>query len=166
MLVVPKLSIGVAINFYTDEFFGNYAWKQTTRSTGGGTLDNTPITSAYNSDTTFKNFQAINVTTGILGDVWEKEDKLLTFGAVLDTPYTADVDRITNFKSSTTFGQSSGHERKNFEVDYPMSFGAGLGFRYNDALSFSMDATWTDWSAFKQEDEDGNKSRPLGGVSK
>jgi len=72
MLVVPKLSIGVAINFYTDEFFGNYTWKQTTRSTGGGTLDNTPITSAYNSDTTFKNFQAINVTTGILWDVWEK----------------------------------------------------------------------------------------------
>lgn len=28
-----------------------------------------------------------------------------------------------------------------------------------------MDVTWTDWSAFKQEDEDGNKSRPLAGAS-
>ncbi|HHT9144983.1 MAG TPA: OmpP1/FadL family transporter [Candidatus Wunengus sp. YC61] len=165
MLVVPKLSVGVAINFYTDEFFGNYAWKQSTRSVGSGNLAGTNITTAYNSDTTFKNFQAINVTTGILWDIWEKEDKLLTFGAVYDTPYTADVDRITNFKSISTFGQSTGHERKNFEVDYPMSLGLGLGFRYNDALSFSMDATWTDWSAFKQEDEDGVKSRPLGGAS-
>ena len=165
MLVVPKLSIGVAINFYTDEFFGNYAWKQSTRSTGAGRLASTNFTSTYASDTTFKNFQAMNITTGLLWDVWEKEDKLLTFGAVYDTPYTADVDRITNFKSVSTFGQSTGHERKNFEVDYPMSFGAGLGFRYNDALSFSMDVTWTDWSVFKQEDEDGNKSRPLGGAS-
>ena len=72
MLVVPKLSVGVAINFYTDEFFGNYAWKQTTRSVGSGNLDGTNITTAYNSDTTFKNFQAINVTTGILWDIWEK----------------------------------------------------------------------------------------------
>jgi len=166
MLVMPKLSIGVAVNFYTDEFFGNYAWKQTTRSTGSGILAGTNITGTYDSDTTFKNFQAINITTGILWDIWEKEDKLLTFGAVYDTPYTADVDRITNFKSVSTLGQSTGHDRRNFEVDYPMSFGAGLGFRYNDALSFSMDVTWTDWSAFKQKDEDGNKSRPLGGVSK
>jgi len=165
MLVAPKLSVGVAINFYTDEFFGNYAWKQSTRSTGAGRLAGANIASTYTSDTTFKNFQAMNVTTGLLWDVWEKEDKLLTFGAVYDTPYTADIDRITNFKSTTTFGQSSGHERKNFEVDYPMSFGAGLGFRYSDALSFSMDVTWSDWSTFKQEDEDGVKSRPLGGAS-
>ena len=79
--------------------------------------------------------------------------------------YYTDVDRITDFTSISTFGQSTGRERKHFEVDYPMSFGAGLGFRYNDALSFSMDVTWTDWSEYKQEDEDGNKSRPLGGVS-
>ena len=165
MLVVPKLSVGVALNIYTDEFFGNYAWKQTTKSRGRGTLAGDNITTAYDSDETFKNFQAINITTGLLWDVWEKEEKLLTFGAVYDTPYTADVDRITNFKSSNTFGQSSGHERKNYEIDYPMSLGLGLGFRYNDALSFSMDATWTDWSEYKQEDEDGNTSRPLGGVS-
>ena len=165
MLVVPKLSVGVAINFYTDEFFGNYAWKQTTKSRGRGTFEGDNITTAYDSNETFKNFQAINVTTGILWDIWEKEDKLLTFGAVYDTPYTADVDRITNFKSISTLGQSTGRERKNFEVDYPMSLGLGLGFRYNDALSFSMDLTWTDWSVFKQKDEDGNKSRPLGGAS-
>lgn len=166
MLVVPKLSVGVAINFYTDEFFGNYAWKQTTRANGSGNLAGTNITTAYNSDETFKNFQAINITTGLLWDVWEKEDKLLTFGAVYDTPYTADVDRIKNFKSIVS-GQFpiTGYERKNYEIDYPMSFGAGLGFRYNDALSFSLDVTWTDWSEYEQEDEDGIKSRPLGGAS-
>ena len=27
-----------------------------------------------------------------------------------------------------------------------------------------MDVTWADWSAYMQEDENGNKSRPLGGA--
>ena len=43
-----------------------------------------------------------------------------------------------------------------------MSLGIGLGFRYNDALSFSSDVTWTDWSEWKQTDENGVKVTPLG----
>ena len=165
VLVTPKVSLGVAVNYYTDEFFGDYAWKQTTTGKGIGNLAGTDITTAYDSDTTFKNFQAINLTFGMLWDVWEREEKLLTFGAVYDTPYTADMDRITDFTSVISpLGQSIGHKRDHFEVDYPMSFGAGLGFRYNDALSFSMDVTWADWSEYMQEDENGNKSRPLGGA--
>lgn len=108
----------------------------------------------------FKNFQAVNVKAGLLWDLWEKEDKLLTFGAVYNTPYTAKVDRITE---STVYTQP---KREHFKIDYPMSFGAGLGFRYSDALSFSMDVTWTDWSEYVQKNEDTNeKSRPLGGAS-
>ncbi|MDN3514813.1 MAG: outer membrane protein transport protein [Candidatus Brocadia sp.] len=166
LLVVPKLSVGVAVNFYTDEFFGDYAWKQTTKATGSGNLEGANITTKFDEDKTFRNFQAVNVTIGLLWDVWEKEDKLLTFGARYDTPYTADVDRITDVTSIVSpLGQSTFHDREHFEIDYPMAFGAGLGFRYSDALSFSMDITWTDWSVFKQKDEDGNKTRPLGGVS-
>ncbi len=166
MLATPKLSVGVAVNFYTDEYFGDYAWRQTTKAMGRGDLAGIDIRSEYNSETTFKNFEAVNVTTGILWDVWEREDKLLTFGARFDTPYTADVDRVTDTRSSIAgFDQTSLHDRENLEIDYPMAFGAGLGFRYNDALSFSMDATWTDWSAFRQKGENGKKSRPLGGVS-
>lgn len=160
VLVTPKISLGVAVNFYTDEFFGNNAWKQTTTVTTNGIFDGRNIPSRTDSyDTTFKNFQAINVTIGLLCDIWEKDDKLLTFGAVYDTPYTADVDRITSRS------MISPYSREHFEIDNPMSFGAGLGFRYNDALSFSMDVAWTDWSAYEQKrEEDGLKTRPLGGA--
>lgn len=160
VLVTPKISLGVAVNFYTDEFFGNNAWKQKTRVTTSGVFDGMDIPSRTDSfDTTFKNFQAVNVTIGVLYDIWEKEDKLLTFGAVYDTPYTADVDRITSRSSLSPYS------REHFEIDHPMSFGAGLGFRYNDALSFSLDVTWTDWSVYKQKrKEDGLKTRPLGGA--
>ena len=170
MQVIPKLSIGVAVNFYTDDFFGDYAWRKTTTQTGSGILGATPFTFSGKWETTYKNFQAVNVTTGLLWDVWEKEDRLLTLGAVYDTPYTANVNRITHGKSmlsmlGRTSQAISPETRERFEEDYPMSFGVGLGYRHSDALSFSMDVTWTDWSVFKQRDENGNESRPLGGAS-
>src|SRR3990167_10575167 len=99
MQVIPKLSIGAAVNFYTDEFFGDYAWRKTITLTRSRLLAGTPFTASGNWEITYKNFQAVNVTTGLLWDVWEKEDKILTFGAVYDTPYTANVDRITNGES-------------------------------------------------------------------
>ncbi len=165
-LIMPKLSVGVAVNFYTDEFFGNYAWKETTKTTGSGNYGITSFTQTLNSERTYKNFQAVNAAVGILWDVWEKEDKRLTFGAVYKTPYTAGMDRITDTKSELRMlgivYPANMRIREHFETVYPMSFGAGLGFRCNDALSFSSDVTWTDWSEWKQTDENGVKVTPLG----
>lgn len=166
MRVNPKISVGISINYFTDEFFGDYAWKQTARATGSGYFgDENYSLEYYMIDKTFKGFQAINVTTGMLWNVWEKENKRLTIGAFYDTPYTADVDSVSNGRIKDSFGEGPIHERKHYEIDYPMSFGAGMNFRASDEFSFSMDVTWTDWSEFDQEDEDGNKTRPLGGVS-
>ncbi|MBV6519864.1 MAG: hypothetical protein HCAMLNBO_02783 [Candidatus Brocadia fulgida] len=171
MQVLPKLSIGVAINIYTDEYFGDFAWKEKNRKVTFTKImtpffDLTRIDTS-NLDITFKNFQAVNVTAGMLWDVWEEEEKRLTFGVVYHSPYTADVDRITE-EQATSDGSmipiDPPHKRTHLEIDYPMSFGAGLGFRYNDELCFSMDVTWTDWSEFQQEDENGVKTRPIAGV--
>lgn len=169
MQVTPKLSIGVAVNYYTDEYFGNFAWKETIRVRSESSISGNVTSRSSDQDETFKNFQAINVTAGMLLDVWEKEDKRLTFGAVYHSSYTADIDHVIDElevrTDSTGTTVRSRHVKEQLEVDYPESIGVGLGFRYSDALSFSLDLTWTDWSAFQQEDEQGNKSRPLGPVS-
>lgn len=168
MQVMPKLSIGVAVNIYTDEYFGDFAWRGTTRKRTTETLYDTTTVFASDEDVTFKNFQAVNVTVGMLLDVWEKEEKRLTFGAVFHSPYTADVDRIIDLVSSENGTINPPvHIREHFEIDFPMSFGGGFGFRYSDALSFSMDVTWTDWSEFEQENEEsGRESLPIGGITK
>ena len=164
--VTPKLSLGVAVNFYTDEFFGAHAWKQTTRQTGSGRFYSTDFTTVFSQDEIFKNAQAVNVTTGLLWDVWEKGNKRLTFGAVYDTPFTAELDYIQKYTTFTPpyqpVPQSVTSPRQHFEIDLPMSFGAGLGFRYSDALSFSMDVTWTDWSEYILKGENVDNTRPLG----
>lgn len=164
--IMPKLSLGVAVNFYTDEFFDNYAWKETTKITYGGDRGGIDFTGTDIIEATYKNFQGVNAAIGILWDVWEREDKRLTFGAVYKTPYTAGMDRIIETKSKhierDTVYTANQRSRKHFETIFPMSFGAGLGFRCNDALSFSSDVTWTDWSEWKQADENGVKATPLG----
>lgn len=164
--ITPKLSLGTAVNVYTDEFFGDYAWKQTTHGVSSGTIgegeDKRDYSNPYIDTRTFKNFQAVNVTTGLLWNVWEKESKSLTFGAVYNTPYTANVDRIIDYYPSP-LPQSV--RRMHIKIDYPMSFGTGFNFRYNDTLSFSTDVTWTDWSEFKQKDSTGIQSRPIGEAS-
>lgn len=158
--VMPRLSIGVAVNFYTDEYFDDFAWKQKSIEKSNIILPNKVVTETTAFERAFKNFQAINVVPGILWDVWEKEDKRLTFGAVYHMPYTADVDTVTGHTKLNK------PEKDQLKIDFPMSFGAGIGFRYSDALSISMDVTWTDWSKFKQNSEETiGKTRPLGGVS-
>lgn len=162
MRITPKVSVGVSVNFFTDEFFSSNAWHRITRESDifNGDTNNPTINTL---ETTFKNFQAINVTTGLLWNIWEKEDKRLVFGATYKTPYTADVDRIINYKTGNNRDQITFlPERKHFEIDFPMSFGAGLAFRNSDALSFSMDVTWSDWSEFVQKNENGDRTRPLG----
>ncbi len=166
MQILPKLSFGMSVNVYTDEFFGNYAWKQVEKGKGSGTVtDNTtnttiPYNISYVSKEKFMNFQAVNLTLGMLWNVWEKDDKCLTFGAVFKTPFEANVDRKFVFNSIES-------PRKHYEIDYPASLGMGLNFRFNDAFSMSTDATWTDWSEYTMKDEKGMKTRPFGdGTSK
>lgn len=167
MMVTPKLSMGVAVNFYTDEFFGNYAWKNEVHVTGSGDLAGFPVTEDIVLKEKSENFRAINASIGLLYDVWEKGDKLLTFGAVYHTPYTAEYDQSMRQNGVGSFAGGFfpldiPETRTHFEIDCPQSFGAGFGFRYNDSLSCSLDVTWTDWSDYQREDEDGNKTRPLG----
>ncbi|MFO0793534.1 MAG: outer membrane protein transport protein [Candidatus Brocadiaceae bacterium] len=163
--VTPKLSVGVSVNIYTDEFFGDYAWKQTSKTniTGKKTDTGETYTGFENRTDTYKNFQSVNATIGILWDVWEKDKKRLTLGAVYDTPFTADLDRKSEFFAVRPNTKNPPNEdTQSLDIDYPMSFGLGLSFRCNDALSFSLDTTWTDWSEYMLKNEFGDKWRPIG----
>lgn len=150
------------------------AWKKNFKLSETGKVKVTSSGNVYDftyftdRDTTYKNFQAVNVTAGLLWDIWRKDEKLVTFGAVFDSPYTADLDQVRDFMEvidvEGIIAVNKLHDRHHFEVDYPMSFGAGFGYHYSDALSFSMNITRTDWSEYMQEDENGVETRPIQGA--
>ncbi len=159
VLLMPKLTFGMTVNIFDDEYFGSHGWTETIDSSGRGLLFGDPMTTDFKQKTSSLDYHGANITTGILWDVWEKESKLLTFGAVFHSPYTARFDQETKGSSKIAFpfqpGAGGGSplfaQTSRVKMDQPMSIGLGLAFRHSDALSFSFDATWTDWSEWVQK---------------
>ena len=186
ILLLPKLSIGFAVNIYDDEFFGSYAWKESNTIKGRGDVSGDPFSTFLRSKSSSKDYHGVNASIGVLWNIWKKEYKRLTFGAVFDSPYTARFDRESTSINIDTLDFdvlkprlrdvfiSKTNEDARIRMDWPMSFGIGWGFRYSNALSFAFDVTWTHWSEWVQKtkisgaEPPGNSwqnSRPIGGGS-
>lgn len=178
MLISPKLAFGLTVNIFDDEFFKSHGWTESITASGQGELGNTNFSTLFKSKTSSRDYHGVNVSLGVLWDVWEKESKLLTFGAVFHSPFTARFDQRTKAFTQTLFeGQDAQtlpvfDQKSRVKLDTPMSIGLGLGFRYTDSLSFSFDVTWTDWSEWVQKVKvsdtpppfgQWNNSRPIGG---
>ncbi|MGR3219342.1 MAG: OmpP1/FadL family transporter [Candidatus Anammoxibacter sp.] len=178
MLLTPKLTFGFTVNIFDDEFYGSHGWTESMTGSGGGRVGGLPFVSSFKQKTSSRDYHGANVSLGMLWDVWEKEDKRLTFGAVYHSPYTARFDQLTAFTSkSLVLGQiieGSSSQKSRNRMAWPMSVGLGIGYRHTDALSFSFDVTWTDWSewvlktkinriAGERVSFPWTNSRPLGG---
>jgi long-subunit fatty acid transport protein len=154
----PQVSLGASFNWYTRNFLNGYAWQ--TKTTW-----NDPNPSFERTDT-FDDFRAYNFTFGLLWDIYEKGENLLTFGLVFHTPFTARVDHeredvlVVNNKRFV-IPQPLGR----LDMDFPLSLGAGVNYRFSDRFSMAFDMDWTQWSQFKQTDHRGNESRPIGNGS-
>ncbi|MBT8368271.1 MAG: outer membrane protein transport protein [Deltaproteobacteria bacterium] len=163
--ILPQFSLGVTLNFWEDGIYKN-KWRQTVDQKGSGTLAGNNFTFESRSVDEFF-FSGFNANLGILWHVTSK----LNFGAVLKTPFTADIKHKSSFSSSTKFpdlpaADSSFSERstEHEDLDMPMSYGIGLAYRFSDNFTASFDIYRTEWDDFKLEDSDGNKTSPISGL--
>jgi long-subunit fatty acid transport protein len=158
--VTPEFSFGFTFNIWQD-WFGMNEWKQTTRQDGSGTFMGNPFNFESKSQDrfSFRGFNA-NANVGILWNITPK----FTLGAVVRTPFTADLKRKSTFRSSisTTFISSTENE----ELDMPMSYGIGMAYRFSDRLTVSADVTRTEWDDFIFKDSEGNKTSAISGRPK
>jgi long-chain fatty acid transport protein len=162
--LTPSLTFGAAVNVYHNALLNSRdAWEVKTRGSASGTLGPLPVSFGFENTETFDDFEACNVTLGLLWDVWEKNEKRLTAGFVCHTPYTADVDRRTDARTWLNGEFSRETFRERFEIDFPLSLGAGVNFRFCDEFSAACDVQWTDWSEFEQESRSGERTSPIGG---
>lgn len=162
--VTPTLSCGLTLNFWEDGLYRN-EWEMKTRQAGTGTYVGTPFLfeSEYNDRYTFQGF---NVNLGIL---WHFTPRL-TIGAVVKTPFTADLSHKYTVESEISFpdfpaSDSSGSDRgrEDQELDLPMSYGIGIAFRVSDALTASMDVYRTEWDDYVLTRKNGDKISPING---
>jgi hypothetical protein len=90
-------------------------------------------------------FRGYNFTFGLLWDVYERQENLLTLGFVCHTPFTARVDQevLTIHQWGT-----GGAEYDRLDIHFPLSLGVGANYRFSDRFSTAVDVQWTDWSQF------------------
>ncbi len=160
--IVPALSFGLTLNVWDDEITPN-RWEKHYTSAGSGSLGEIPFTNAYKRTDDYK-FSGFNAVFGLLWNFHEKA----TFGAVLKTPFTADIDhdmtktwdlRYPDYPDRNDSGKSSDSGAET--IDMPMSYGIGLLFHLTDNLYISTDIYRTEWDDFVYTDVDGAETSPV-----
>jgi len=157
----PEVTIGASFNWYTQSLHNDDAWqvKQRVywREEGGSDFE------LYGTETeTYDDFQGHNFTFGLLWDAYEEQENLLTLGFVCHTPFTAELNREVVFARPDRPPPPT--DRRRWEMDFPLSLGAGANYRFSDRRSAAFDVEWKNWSEFEQTNLDtGERTSPIGG---
>ena len=136
----PEITIGAGINWYTQSLLNDYV-----RRTKDVTTHNFPgYVYQYTTTETLDDLRGHNFTFGLLWDVYEKQENLLTLGLVYHTPFTAKMKQLVTSNLPDKYDR--------LEMDFPLSLGAGVNYRFSDRLSAAFDAQWMKWSDFTYTD--------------
>jgi long-subunit fatty acid transport protein len=162
--ITPEFSFGLTLNFWKDGLYPN-EWEQNTFQTGSGIYVGNPFIFESKSCDKYS-FSGFNINLGIL---WRVNRKV-TIGAVVKTPFEADLRHESTFNSfihypgvpaadSTTSIASAEDET----LDMPMSFGIGFAYRFSDEFTASIDIYRTEWDDYVLTDSTGNRTSPISG---
>jgi long-subunit fatty acid transport protein len=154
----PEITVGVGINWYAQSLLSNYAWQIKSIKTET-TYEESKEVSIVTLTDTFDNFRAHNFTLGLLWDVYEKQENLLTLGLVYHTPFTSKVDwELVKHETDAPTYRSGNID---MDIDFPSSLGGGVNYRFSDSLSAAFDVEWKKWSKYTQESADGTRTSPF-----
>jgi long-subunit fatty acid transport protein len=157
----PQLTIGGGVNWYRHSLFDGYAWRSSRTGKAKFSLPGVPDLE-FTETETFDNFSAYNFTLGALWDAYEKQENLLSVGVVFHTPYTAKVDReLVSVQSFDGILVGQYHSSSDVEIDFPLSLGAGLNYRFTDRFSMAFDTEWKQWSRYKLKYGDTTWESPI-----
>lgn len=164
--VTEDLSFGFTLNFWTDAMGGRNGWREETRSLGEGTLATIPVISTEAIFEEYENASGFNFNLGVLWNITE----MITFGATFKSPAKVDTDHSFVSKSTQEFPTLGMFSETNppmiedeVELNFPLSYGAGLAFRFSDSLTASFDVYRTEWGNYYFRNEDGSRKSPIDG---
>jgi long-subunit fatty acid transport protein len=162
--ITPNISSGLTLNFWEDGIYDNQ-WEQKSYSHGTGNYVAFPFNIESDSYDRYS-FSGFNINLGLLWNINSK----LTLGAVLKTPFKADLTHELTYDSSMTFpdvpaanSTLSFSATEDENLDMPMSYGIGLAYRFSDQFTASLDIYRTEWDDFILKDADGIETSPITG---
>jgi long-subunit fatty acid transport protein len=140
----PSVTIGTSFNWFTQSLLDSYVRQVKTTELTVIEGDGPPL--SYETTEALDDFRGYNFTFGLLWDVYEKEQSRLTLGFVCHTPFSAKVDQELMVIEPNVPRAPPTTGRLN--MDFPLSLGAGLNYRFCDGFSTALDVQWTDWSQY------------------
>ncbi len=154
--IVPEFWFGFTLNFW-DDGLADSQWKQKYHYTLSFGQGGPPYNFVEEGTYSFEGFNAN------LGVSWRTYNDRLTLGAVLKTPFTADVEYKLQerdiFDGETINSSDSVHRE---EMEMPMSYGIGIAYAFSDRFLMSADIYRTEWDDFIHKTESGEKSPVTG----
>ncbi len=156
--LTPRLSLGLAVSFWTHRLGYQNGWTDEAHVTTLLTASNgTSFTSVTESVEHFS-FSGGGANLGLMWDVSPR----FTIGAVVKTPTWGTARRdIASWRSQafaadgTPLGEPSTVSRQVDEpMRWPLSYGAGVAYRRSDELTVSADVYRTEWGTFRRRNTD------------
>ena len=150
--ITENLSVGFALNFWLDAFGGRNGWKEQLRSQSEGILAFQPKSINFGFSNEYDNTRGFNYNLGILWNI----NEMVTFGAVYKSPFEAKM-RHTFVSTGTQVIEDT------MKLNFPLSYGMGLAFRFSDEFTIAFDTYRTEWGRYFFRAEDDSKTSPIDG---
>lgn len=165
--ITPRFSAGFTLNVWDDDL-GKNEWEQKISQEDTGT-DNGEAFTRKSRNLHRYTFSGVNANFGVL---WNATDQF-TVGAVLKTPFKADLKHEHTFYHSIRFPElppeyataSSKAIHTDETLEMPLSYGIGLAYKFSKTFTASLDIYRTEWDDFVQTDADGREFSPITGGS-
>jgi len=150
--LIPELAFGITFNFW-ENWPGKNGWEQTTWEKGPVRITETIVESNEVFIFHKYNFQGFNINLGLLWDITNH----FTLGAVVKTPFSADLAHTRRFQSISPTQYQSPSRTQSEKLDMPMSYGIGVAYRFSDQWTISADIYSTKWQDFILTDSNGDR---------
>jgi long-subunit fatty acid transport protein len=102
----------------------------------------------------YEDFAGENFNLGFIWDV----NSHVTLGGVIKTPFKAEMNHI-----STNLSLDPPTVSEEVRINMPMSYGAGIAYRFSDNLTIDLDLYKTLWSDYTITDSQGNEFNAVTG---
>ncbi|MDX8390516.1 MAG: outer membrane protein transport protein [Mariprofundaceae bacterium] len=179
--ITPFLSLGLTVNWWTDQLGIQNGWNstQTEHATGNFTIPspfpelfpdiNNPFDDFVSIEKQYDQVDGINANIGLL---WEIND-MIRFGAVYKSATSLDMTRTTtrNAINSITVNEIPETTTSpattvvdDITLHLPPSYGVGVALKMSDSLSFAADIYHTNWKEFYLLSPDNEPISPLDGA--
>ncbi len=161
--ITPRFSVGMTLNVWDDNLLNN-EWEEREIKKGSGVDGGDAfIFQSYNFDR--YSFSGFNANFGFL---WNATSRL-TMGAVLKTPFKADLRHEHSLSTAIQYPDLKGYDVEESKppyhadetMDMPMSYGIGFAYTFSRIFMVSLDVYRTEWDDFVHTDSEGREKSPI-----